>query len=438
MMVDLLCTLLVLLSGMLSSRNPTFHFPSHLGPLLYFSALFFIFSLGDAIMSYLSPVLIEAHLHNALLMGLVVSCSSVVGFTADLLLGKFFGTRSYIFFVFWGVLLAIFFPISFYFLPPLVSVFILGMAVWGLYFELVEFALFAYVEHFHSKEEHAKAWGVLSSFRGASYMVGPALATFALDRGEKTALVMAAGFFATSLVGFLIFRLVFGRGRTHHFEESTENLNLKEHFSAMWIVFRRIWPVWLFTLALFIVDATFWTTGTLFSEHLGSIHPYGSLFMSVYMLPFMLAGLLASTLAKPYGKKRAGFIAGFLQGLLMLFLGIVTEVPILLLVVFSSSFFAAIALPEILATSEDYVTRLKGLGSIMVSLELVAASVGYVIGPTMSGYLTEAVGMQKTFMIMGGFLMMTSFVMLAVTPRKIHLPQQELQELEAETEVRAS
>lgn len=386
--------------------------------------------MGDAIMSYLSPVIIESHLNNAFLMGLVMSASSVVGFTADLLLGKFFGRRSYVFFAFWGSLIAIFLPLSFFFLPPLLPVFILSMAIWGLFFELIEFALFAYVENFHTSGEHAKAWGVLSSFRGASYMVGPALATFALHRGENLALLMAVGLFVVSLIGFLLFRLVFGKGHVHTFEESTEDLNLKEHFLAVWIVFRRIWPVWFFTLALFIVDATFWTTGTLFSEYLGTIHSYGSLFMSVYMMPFMAAGLLSAKLAKPYGKKRAAFIAGLCQGFLMLFLGIVTNVPLLLMIVFCSSFFAAIALPEIMATSEDYVTRLKGMGSIMVSLELVAASIGYVIGPTTAGYLTETIGMQKTIMVAGGFLMIMSSIMLIVTPRKIRLPQSELQALE--------
>ncbi|OGV93535.1 hypothetical protein A3B57_00105 [Microgenomates group bacterium RIFCSPLOWO2_01_FULL_47_10] len=396
-------------------------------PLFYFATLLFVYSLGDGIMSYVAPVIMEKHLHSTFLMGLVFSASSAAGFLADLLFGKYFGNRSYKFFVLWGSALAVLFPLSFTFLPPLVVVFLTGMIIWGLYFELLEFGLFAYVESFHHPQEHAKVWGLVSAFKGASYMVGPALATYSLGRGENVALITAGCLFGFGLLGYLLFWWKFGHGHRHIFRDNPENLPLITHFTAVWTVLRKIWPVWVFTLLLYMVDATFWTVGTLFSEQLGKQHPFGNMLMSVYMVPSVLAGMMTAWFAKPFGKKRAAYVGGLLQGLSMVMLGFVINVPMILLVVFLSSFFAAISFPEILATAEDYVTRLKGMGSIMVSLQLTSASLGFVIGPTLAGYIAEKTSIAMTFVVVGLLLAMGSVVMMIVTPRKIHLPQQELE-----------
>ena len=51
-----------------------------------------------------------------------------------------------------------------------------------------------------------------------------------------------------------------------------------------------MWPVWLFTVVIYLIDASFWTSGAILSEELKHIHPYGSWLLPLYIVPFLFAG----------------------------------------------------------------------------------------------------------------------------------------------------
>lgn len=393
--------------------------------MIGFSLVMFFISMGDAIMSYVSPIYFEEVLHNSSQMGLLIASSSIFGFIADLLIGKIFANKRYSFFLIWTIFLAILFPLSYAFLPPTITILLFGMAIWGIYYELLEFSNFHFIHEYQSPSDHAKSFGTLQSFRSIAWIVAPLVSSMLLADGYKTSFMASIGFFVVGLVAFVMFNASLPK-KKHRVHEKVVKRTVWQEFVIWKILLKKIWPVWLFTIVIYLIDATFWTSGAILSEELKHVHTYGSWLLPLYVVPFLFAGMVTKKLGDTFGKKRVAFVSGSLAGLLLVAGGMVENISALLIIVLVSSIFTAVAIPEIMATSEDYVGRLRFFSNDMVGLERSAVSIGYVIGPALAGYLGGLIGHQLVFSVMGGVLFLTSLLALYASPRKIKLPQQEL------------
>src|SRR5690349_14522786 len=98
--------------------------------------LFFVF-LSDAILSDWAPAYMEAELGSALVMGLVMSSSSVVGLLMDLVIPQWLKGTSVHKLTLWAIVSSLGFSATMLLgtVWPIVGVFLLGMAVWGVYYE---------------------------------------------------------------------------------------------------------------------------------------------------------------------------------------------------------------------------------------------------------------------------------------------------------------
>ena len=393
--------------------------------MIGFSLVMFFITMGDSIMSYVSPIYFEEVLHNSTQMGLLIASSSLFGFVADLIISKLFPNKRYSFFLIWTIFLAILFPLSYAFLSPTITVLIFGMAVWGIYYEFLEFSNFHFIHEHQNPSDHSKSFGTLQSIRSIAWIVAPLVSSMLLMEGYRTSFMAAIGFFVVGLIAFVMFNASLPK-KKHQTIEKVVKRNIWQEFVIWKILLRKIWPVWLFTIVIYLIDATFWTSGAILSEELKHVHTYGSWLLPLYVLPFLFAGMITKKLGDAFGKKRVAFTSGSLAGLLLVAGGMVENISALLIIVLVSSIFTAIAIPEIMATSEDYVGRLKFFSNDMVGLERSAVSIAYVIGPALAGYLGGLVGHQLVFSFMGGVLFLTSLLALYASPRKIHLPQKEL------------
>lgn len=151
----------------------------------------------------------------------------------------------------------------------------------------------------------------------------------------------------------------------------------------------------------------------------------------MYTLPSLFMGLFAGTLARPFGKKRIAFISGSIAGALLALCFVVESAVALILVVFFSSLFAAVARPEIYATFEDYIARIGKSSNDLIGLQNSAGSVAYIVGPVVAGALASFVGDRQTIGVMGLGLMTVSLIALLIVPRKIQMPQKELERVES-------
>lgn len=399
-------------------------------PLTLFSVLVFWLLLGDSIMSYVAPVLLERHIGDPFLMGLMLSSSSIVGMICDFGFGKWFKGRTYAFYLLSMFGFIFFFPLSLLVLPPKIMVFFLAMASWGVYYELLRFSHFHFVHTFFSVDQHARVWGWLETTRALTFIAGIAVVTYVLDAESQPALVAALAAFGMALFVSLVFIRVNGVKNSGETAKAKTDSWFTE--LAMWrILLRKLWPITLFSIILVMIDSTMWSIGVLLSERLHHISWWSGLLIPVYAVASTLIAHWAPWVAKWQGKKRAAFVAGVVSGMAWIISGIFLPPKWFVLGVFVSTWGYAIALPEITATNEDFVVRSPRAANELVGLDGMVHSAAYVIGPTLAGLIAHFVGYQRTFAVMGLLLALAGLWCLYITPRKIRLPQTELAKVAA-------
>lgn len=397
-------------------------------PIIMYSIILFLVSMGDAVMSYIAPIEVESHVSNTFVMGLVLAASSGLGFFCDFFFGEWFRGKSYAFFLTCMFGFAFLFPLSFIVAPPIVSAFLFAMAAWGIYFELIQFSNFHFINAYVEREDHASSWGILESLISLAYFLGPLFATFLIDRHIDGPYYGALGFFTTGFFGFLLFwRAHRTRSRASTADSSAQKRS-KFHEIKIWgVLWKKIWPLYLFLFTAVLVDSTFWTVGALLSEDLRQQHPLGGLLLPASTLPALFIGLFAGKLAKPFGKKRVAFIAGACAGLILAVAGMLHNVPMLIGTVLLFAVFHSVSRPEILATFEDYISRLGKTSNDLIGLQNSAASLAWVVGPIISGAFSSWIGNSATLSVVGVIMFVVALMALIVVPRKIHMPQKELE-----------
>lgn len=397
--------------------------------MLCFGMIVFFFSFSDAIMSYFSPVEMENHFQDAFLMGLVLSSSSAVGLVADLLISKFFPHYDYRFFVKWLIILATLFPLTFLMLPAMTLTYFAAMAIWGVYYEFSAFSQFNFIHQTVDTHQHARAWSVVSAVHAFAFMVGPVAAGIFLSHsrglmlGAVIASLMVAGVF------FLILQFI---SKKH--ERPTEILagrTFKVELRLWKLLLKKIWPVYIFFLALVILDTSFWTVGPLISEEIVEHSWLGALLLPAYTLPSLLTPFIIQKISPKVSKKRIAFVSAIIGSAIMgggaFILG--EGNPLLTIVVLVGALFISIDYPEIEAVFEDYISRIDGYENDLVGLRSSASSIAYIIGPILAGFTADILGYGRTMGLFAIILMVVSVIVLIVTPRKIRMDLKGMEEI---------
>jgi len=393
----------------------------------YGVAVFFVI-FADAIMSYLSPVIIESTLNSAFLMGVILSSSSLAGIITDIIFGSRFAGRSYSFFLSWGIVTAVLFPAILLIFPHTPLIFLITMAIWGIYYELIHFSHFQFINHALPHSQHALGWGVMNAFSTTAYLIGPIVASLLLQQNFQIPLITVIGFQLVSVIAVVMF--LHSRSKhVHAVIDKPTKISLMTEMKMWLLLSKKIWPLLLFLITIYLIDSAFWTVGVLMSEAMSQIIPIAGSVLFIYMLPGLFVGFFVDKIAKPSGKKRAALVTGVISGLAFTAAGLLVSPYLFLFFTFIASLFMALAVPEIMGTIEDYVERLGDKGNVMVGLESSATSAAYIAGPIISGSLASLVGFGMTFAILGGLLTLVSLVCLFVIPRKIHLPQEVIKNL---------
>lgn len=389
-----------------------------------------LFHLADSSMSYISPLILIETFQSTTLMGVVLGLSSLMGLLADAWLSQRTQDRTFLFFAVRTFLLAPLFPLALLFGASWLT-FIAAMAVWGIYFELMSFSHFKFVVSYVKREQYSLAWGLLETFKAITLCIGPLLTSWLLTYGFRLSLSVSLCLFALSLCVVVIFQkmgLFYKHTHKQAFNNATDISTIQKpsNLQCFLALGRRVWPVWLFLFTLVMLDATFWSIGTLFSEQLKHTHPLGGFVLTAYILPSFGVGLLAKYMARPFGKKRTAFFSAALGGGALLMLSLVTNPLSIIALIALSSLLGGIAFPEILATFEDYIDRLDQHGGEMIALERSAVNAAYILGPMIAGAIASIFPYSVTIALMGGLLSLISLACILIVPRKIKMPAQQL------------
>lgn len=304
---------------------------------------------------------------------------------------------------------------------PAVLLLVIAMAVWGLYYEFFGFATQQYVSEVAPPHGRASAWGVVSMVKSTVYMLGPLAGAWALRYGEAWVLGTAI---ILLILAYVLFRLIKIPSRPVVVE--VHEINLRSEFSHWTVLFEHIWPILLASMVLGLVDALFWTNGTILNDRLALRSSLGGLFVSVYMFPSLLAPWVLSRMQIATAKKRKTYLLILASGIVLATIGLRNEVWWYLLIVLLSSFLLALAWPILDAVYTDLLARMGRERKHLIGLGNSTMSLAYVVGPFIAGTLAQYTGEVGSFVAMGILLAVTAGCLLFVTPRKLLLPQQEI------------
>lgn len=393
-------------------------------PIFLFIVIAFFISFADGLMSYISPVFIESKLNSAFLMGIIFSFSSVVGIICDLIFPKIFHKRPHYFFLKATLLSAVMFPLTYLLFPNNIFTFLIAMTIWGIYYELNIFSSFHFVHTYVGIDQHTRTWGIIQSIQNFSYALAPLLAIQLLSFGYNTSFVAVCFILFISIIPTLLFKNKFVKDKPVKETKSVKSW-IKE--IKIWkLLFPKVWHLLILQIIINVIDSGFWTIGTLFTQELNNQHHLGGLFLTAYIAPSIIAGFLLGKANQKSGKKKLAIISSMIAGLSLSSLFLVNSVNLILTLTAITSFFIGAAVPELKATFEDYVSRLKEDDNEMIGLQSSSTSFAYVIGPIMSAYLAGFLGYKTAFSILGLIMLLTSIILIFIIPKKIKMPQKEL------------
>lgn len=392
--------------------------------VIFFSLILFFVFFSDALLSFWAPNLMQQKLGSPALMGAVLGFSSLVGLLADLVLPQIIKGISVKKLLTLAIVLGIVF--SSLLLVGLslstILIFLVSMAVWGMYYEFLIFGSQQFVAGTVPLVSHAGAWAIIGVFRNLAYFLGPLMAAWLAIKGEwyigLTAIVLAT----------LALGLNFLGKKTHEIKTEIDlrHINIFGEAKRWKVLFARIWPVIIISLVMGLIDATFWSTGAVFSEKLSRQNFWGGWFLPLYQLPSLFIGFIVAKWGIYKGKKKLSELFLLLSGIVLTFLGLREEIIWLLSLVFISSALLAVFYPLIEGVYSDIVGRMGREKRHLIGFSSAAVSVAYIIGPVLSGFITSRVGERMTFSYLGAFIVAVAIILLLTTPKKLKLPQEEI------------
>jgi len=390
----------------------------------YSLMLFFIF-LADTLMAYVTPLVLYEYLGHMLIVGLVMSCSSVCGLTTDWLISRKLPNTNYRFFIKWLLLIGIWFPLLFWFFPTSAVGYLLAMLAWGMYYELINFASFDFVNRTVAPSQHAFTWSILDVFKALALLTTPIIAGLLFEINQNSVYFL-------SLVCFGLAGFVFTTGTQPEVQPVlTSHLSHQRSQSEemkIWLqLFKKIWPIYLFFFSMVMLDAAFWVAGPLLSEQIRLFSQAGSFVIPAYVLPTLLAPVLISRFGKIFGRKRIIFLTAII-GATILGVGSFTIgvsawiIPIILF----ASMFIAIDFPEVGGIFEDFYDRVDEFGNDLTGLRNSAVSLAYIFGPITVGLLAETLSYAHILTVFACLLFLTGTIAFLATPNKIRMPKAKL------------
>ena len=187
-----------------------------------------------------------------------------------------------------------------------------------------------------------------------------------------------------------------------------------------------IWPAIVLSLLLGFIDATFWTTGAVWTEKLSAQSFWGSLFLPIYQFPAIITGVLVASWGIYKGKKILSEKVLIVAGFFLIALSFSGAIAWQLTMVFLSSVALSITYPLVESVYTDIVARMGKEKKDMIGLTSSVVNIAYIVWPPIAGYITSLVGERMTFSIVGVMTVVVAVILLFITPKKLRLPQEEI------------
>jgi MFS family permease len=354
------------------------------------------------------------------MVGLIIGSSSITGALFDFAICRIFKNTDFrrVFLTMFAICLI--YPLLLWQSKTL-WLFLLAMAIWGIYYDLHGFGIFDFIGRHTEKKDHSSNFGIIQIFQSLGVILAPLIVGFVIvDAIDWRAFSLGWIFLIVSFTFFLTL-LIFMRKHRPTDGNLAYPPRRKNFFTELHLwkkLGKLLTPVLLLTFYLFFIDAFFWTLAPLYAEA-SSLGEFGGLFLTAYALPALIVGWFVGSLTKRFGKKRTAFV-GLLLGSLILSSFSYLPNPILsIVIVFVASLFISMSMPAINAAYADYISEATQVEGEIEGLEDFAFNIGYVLGPISAGVLADTLGMKGAFSILGLLGVILAVILLVVTPKTI-------------------
>jgi MFS family permease len=299
------------------------------------------------------------------------------------------------------------------------------MTLWGIYYELANFANFQFMSSIVPRNIRTAAWGFTGMFASFAWFLGPFVANWLLQHG----IIITQGTLIIFLLASLVL-VIFSKNKRGKPNEAIDLAGMSPGLELKhWIVLAKsVWPALIIYLLLGIIDATFYTVGAIWTEKLARISPWGVWFLPMYLLPFMCLGVPLSTWKISNGKKKLAEKLLIISGILFICMAVSSSIQWQLLIVCLASCGVAICYPLINGVFTDILDRMGKEKKDMIGLTSSITNISYIVWPVFAGIIASKVGERLTFSYLGVLILVISIVLLFVTPRKLKLPQTEIRD----------
>lgn len=358
----------------------------------------FFFSVFDGLFAFMSPILMEQRGIDEIQIGLLLGSSSVAGLLADFLICRVLRKARYkrIFFIM--LLIASAYPIVLWGASN-ITMFLVAMALWGIYFDLLTIGQLNFVSMDTKSNEHIPVYSVLRISIAMGSLIAVILCGI-LIQGQQSFIPYIGG--AMLLISYLNY---FGL-TTKKQKVVNQHLTMKKSS-----VFRQL-GVWRSSIAnrgglllgiffLNVIDSAFWQLSPSISENEGLPFLVRSFFMVPYQIAPLVIGII---LSKFINNKRVDFIAHYsliLACLTLSSLLFVESFEYIAPINIITSLFLGFAWPTYWGSYSTAIEKNKRLQAELETLGDAFTNLGYIFGPILVGYLANSHGDIKTFGVIG-------------------------------------
>jgi MFS family permease len=246
-------------------------------------------------------------------------------------------------------------------------------------------------------------------------------------QGIKTPAWGAVGFGLAAGVALFLVRKIQNRPTQVDFK----GVSLWREVGHWRILAAHVWPLVMISLVIWTVDSFFWVAGAVWTERLVRESFWGAFIIPAYQLPPLFMGFVVAKWGIYQGKKRLAIEFLTLGGLFLAALGLTRSVPLTLILIFASSLMLSVTHPMVEAVYSDLVVRLLNKKDHLIGLSSSVINIAYIIGPILAGFLSYELGERLTFSYAGMVVVFISVFLFFYTPKKLRLPQTEIQNWKA-------
>ena len=399
-------------------------------PLYVLSVMIFFWTIFDSILSYAIPLILTEHGLSSTMMGLVIGSSSIAGAGFDFLMCRFVKRVDFRR-VFMGMFaISALYPLILW-QATIIPMYLLGMVIWGIYYDLLNFGIFDFVSRHTEKNEHSASFGVVQVFRSLGGIIAPLIASLLII--DLVDWKTFAGSFLFLSIGFLflIFLLILTRKKKMIVTCVEENCcekpkNFLNEIHLWKSIGKYIFPALVLTFFLYTVEAFFWTIGPIYSETLG-LGEFSGLLLTMYSLPSIFVGWFVGRLTEKYGKLKVAYVSFLVASILLSGFALVSMyMPVLTIgLTFLVAVMVSISFPSVNGAYADYISDIPKVEKEVESLEDFFTNMGYVAGPILSGFLADVLGAEKAFSLIGVVGVLLSVILLRAAAKRAKLNEKQ-------------